>query len=233
VFHRLLIQTCHQLHSGEFHKFRPRQIRMVCDGAMVLNFVASAMMNGVCCMHSMEQDERRKQETRDVLRKVISVEYQRQRLMEQEQQERFLREQGLDAASVLADERRRLYIAAKLMASHNSISRGSHSERSEATHSRHYDDFVGQSILRDEGTSQMTLPPSPASRHNFGTPDLSQSENLDSRSRSAPASGVKRSSVRRIPLLVGSPSSTASVNSSLFDDNESDSEDDFDAIQLM
>lgn len=205
---------------------------MVCDGAMVLNFVASAMMNGVCCMHSMKQDERRKQETREVLRKVISVEYQRQRLMEHERQERFLREQGLDAATVLADERRRLYIASKLMASQNSKSHGSNSGRSEDSHSRHYDEFVGQPIHRDERISQTTLPPSPVSRYNFGEPDLREGENLDSRSRSAPASGAKRSSVRRIPLLVGSPSSTASVNSSLFDDDESDSDGDYDAIML-
>ena len=206
---------------------------MVCDGAMVLNFVASAMMNGVCCMHSMEQDERRKEETREVLRKVISVEYQRQRLMEYERQERFLREQGLDAATVLADERRRLYIASKLMACQNSKSRGSNSERSEDSHSRHYDQLVGQSIPRDERISQTTLPPSPVSKYTFGEPDFLDGDNLHSRSRSAPVSGAKRSSVRRIPLLVGSPSSTASVNSSLFDDEESDSEDDFDAIMLL
>ena len=205
---------------------------MVCDGAMVLNFVASVMMNGVCCMHSMEQDERRKKEQQEVWRKVMSVEYQRQRLMEQEQQARFLREQGLDAASLLADERRRLYIAAKLSASQNSGSRTSCSEISQASRNRPHDH---QALGDIDDSSQRTLPTLPSPRYNLDDKSSSQTSQfgLHTRSRSVPTSETKKNSLRRIPLLVRTASSTASVNSSLLDNEESDSDDDFDVIQLM
>lgn len=204
---------------------------MVCDGAMVLNFVASAMMNGVCCIHSMEQDERRKKEQHEVWRKVMSVEYQRQRLMEQEQQARFLREQGLDAASLLADERRRRYIAAKLCASQNSGSRRSCSQRSEASRNRPDDDAVLGEI---DDSSQRTMPTLSSPRYNLDDESSPQTNQFghDTRSRSVPTCDTKKNKLGRIPLLVGTASSTASVNSSLLDNEESDSDDDFDVIQL-
>jgi hypothetical protein len=204
---------------------------MVCDGAMVLNFVASAMMNGVCCMHSMEQDERRKKEQHEVWRKVMSVEYQRQRLMEHEQQERFLHEQGLDAASLLADERRRRYIAAKLCASQNSGSRRSCSQQSEASNNRPYDHATVEEI---DDSSQRTMPTLTSPRYNLDDKSSRQTNQFgpNTRSRSVPTSEAKENRRGRIPLLVGAASSNASVNSSLLDNEESDSDDGFDVIQL-
>jgi len=93
---------------------------VVCDGAMVLNLVASVMMNGVCCIHSMQEEEKRQEENRQVIRNAINVEWQRQRLMELEQQEALLKEQGLDAATLLAKEKRRLLMLAKMEASSSS-----------------------------------------------------------------------------------------------------------------
>ena len=203
---------------------------MVCDAAMVLNFVASSMMNGMCCMHSLEEEERRKKDQQECLRKVISVEWQRQRLMEQEQQERFVRAQGLDAASLLADERRRLYIATKLKASQNSSSRATFSGRSQASQERRCDGFVSQPIsINDDDESQRTMPASSSPRYNFGENDWPQKQaiGVDSISRSAPTSKAKRNSSQRIPLLVGA----SSMDSSLFD-GESDTDDEFDEVQL-
>mmetsp|Transcript_20821 Transcript_20821/g.34414 ORF Transcript_20821/g.34414 Transcript_20821/m.34414 type:complete len:213 (-) Transcript_20821:149-787(-) len=210
---------------------------VLCEGATILNLVASVMMNGVCCIHAMDEEERRKKETQETMRKVISVEWQRQRLIEQEQQERFLREQGLDAASVMADERRRLYIATKMMASSQHSSRASYSSKSQASEPEHlhYDNFVSHNPINKRGDDQdqITLPESPSPRFKFGASKndySSQREQagLNSRSRSAPIE-AKRNFSQRIPLLVGPASSMAS---SLFDDDSDDDDDEFDEVQL-
>lgn len=52
---------------------------MVCDVAVV-GTLASFMMNGVCCMWQMQEEDDR----RDAIRKDIRVEYARQRLMDAE-----------------------------------------------------------------------------------------------------------------------------------------------------
>lgn len=214
---------------------------VVVEGATILNLVASVMMNGVCCIHAMEEEERRKKETEKTMRKVINVEWQRQRLMEQEQHERFLRDQGMDAASVMADERRRLYMATKMMAaSSQHSSRASYSsQQSEASSKREYrryDSFVAQGpiVKRDDDCDQRTLPESLSPSFHFGgdaktgkndyNTTHSEHVGLDSRSRSTP---IGRKSSQSVPLLVGL---TSSMNSSLFDDDSDDEE--FDEVNL-
>lgn len=53
---------------------------MVCDAAMVASTVASLMMNGICCVWQMQEEEER----REQLRRDLRVEYERQRLMDLE-----------------------------------------------------------------------------------------------------------------------------------------------------
>jgi hypothetical protein len=85
---------------------------------MVINFVASVMMNGVCCVHQMQYEEERKQEYHEALRRTMNVEWQRHRLMEQELEEQRLRAQGdLDASKQEAEVRRRLLMTTKQKAS--------------------------------------------------------------------------------------------------------------------
>jgi len=53
---------------------------MVCDGAMVASTLVSMMMNGVCCVWQMQEEDER----RDAIRKDIRTEYTRQRMMDME-----------------------------------------------------------------------------------------------------------------------------------------------------
>jgi hypothetical protein len=53
---------------------------MFCDGAMIASTIASLMMNGVCCMWQMQEEEDR----RHAIRSDIRVEYERQRLLDLE-----------------------------------------------------------------------------------------------------------------------------------------------------
>jgi hypothetical protein len=53
---------------------------MVCDGAMVASSLVSMMMNGVCCMYQMQEEDER----REAIRKDIRFEYERQRMMDME-----------------------------------------------------------------------------------------------------------------------------------------------------
>ena len=58
---------------------------MVLDGTFLASTVASVMMNGVCCVWQMQEEEAR----RDTLRQDIRVEYERQRLHEKEMWEQM------------------------------------------------------------------------------------------------------------------------------------------------
>lgn len=53
---------------------------MVCDGAMVASSLVSMMLNGVCCMYQMQEEDER----REAIRKDIRFEYERQRMMDME-----------------------------------------------------------------------------------------------------------------------------------------------------
>ncbi len=53
---------------------------MVCDGAMVASSLVSMMMNGVCCMYQMQEEDDR----REAIRKDIRFEYERQKMMDME-----------------------------------------------------------------------------------------------------------------------------------------------------
>jgi hypothetical protein len=53
---------------------------MVCDGAMVASTLVSMMLNGVCCMYQMQEEDER----RVAIRKDIRLEYERQRMMDME-----------------------------------------------------------------------------------------------------------------------------------------------------
>ena len=211
---------------------------VVCDGALVLNLMASVMMNGVCCIHVMEEEERRKKEQREALRKVVEVEWQRQRLMEQEQYQQFLKEKGLDAASLLADERRKRLIATKVLASHHSSSALSDALSSTSSSQSQYlgeenvflfrnmpNDFEVQSERDDEQQQQRSLPALPNSTRYELREHGQAIENTikwTSRSRSAPQSRARHRNLGTVPLLVGASSG---MNNSLMD---SDSDDDFD-----
>jgi hypothetical protein len=213
---------------------------VVCDGALVLNLMASVMMNGVCCIHVMEEEERRKKEQREALRKVVEVEWQRQRLMEQEQYQQFLKEKGLDAGSLLADERRKRLIATKVLASQHSSSALSDALSSTSSSQSQYlgeehaflfrnmsNEFEAQSERDDEQQQQQqrSLPASPNSpRCELREHDRAIENTIKwtSRSRSAPQSRARHRSLGTVPLLVGASSG---MNNSLMD---TDSDDDFD-----
>jgi hypothetical protein len=88
---------------------------MFCDAALVANFVASAMMNGVCCIHSMHEEEKNRQKDSEVLTAAIRVEWERQRQMDKEHREQLVEDARREATLQirLAEERRRNVIAAK------------------------------------------------------------------------------------------------------------------------
>jgi len=85
-----------------------------CDGAVIASTVASLVMNGVCCVWQMQEEEER----RDNLRKDIRVEYERQLLMEQEiweqRQNEYDRKYHSDSSLQEEDRRRRLLLCKKI-----------------------------------------------------------------------------------------------------------------------
>ena len=120
----------------------------------MVNLVASVMMNGVCCIHSMQEEEKRQHAQREALRKVINVEWQRQRLMELEDEESRLYGRmhtstnnhhhdcgGSTGGSLghdpIVEERRRLLMARKAMASSASASSQQSSVSSVASSRKH------------------------------------------------------------------------------------------------
>jgi hypothetical protein len=208
-----------------------------CEASMLLNVASTIMMNGVCCIHSMEEDERRMKEQKEVLKKHIKVEWQRQLILEKELQEQILREQGLDAATLLAAERRRQLMATKLRASQYS-SRKSDDTNAAQAHGTNYQ-YVGRG--RDvphsptEGTQQGggTYRKVHEETHHHKKQDLGVG-----RIRSAPVLGAKGST--RVPLVVDqvrlsevNTSGYSSAVSSLLDEDSDDDEEDFEVINLQ
>jgi len=187
----------------------------------VVNLVASVMMNGVCCIHSMQEEEKRQKEQQEALRKAINVEWQRQRLMELEHREMKLREEGKDAASIMADERRRLLMSSKIAASQQASSRSSATEMLER-----------EKLEAQEGNS---LP----NQRNVPYYDI-----VMDRSRSAPTATRPRIYRERVPLVVGDATRSrvyCTNVSSLLDDDDDDDDDDgsdhdeeeFDEVKLI
>lgn len=189
----------------------------------MINLAASVMMNGVCCIHSMQEEEKRQRDQRESLRKAINVEWQRQRLMELENREETLRQEGKDAATIMAAERRRLLMVSKMNASQKSSSSSSSSSTNgqERQRQREYC-TLGTSLIEEE--------------EEF--PEI-----VMDRSRSAPVTAARTASndgrrhrrPQPVPLLVGDASKPKRVYctnvSSLLDDDE-ESDDEFDEVKL-
>lgn len=126
---------------------------VVCEGGFVASTIASLMMNGVCCVWQMQEEEDR----RDAIRQDIRVEYERQRVIERDlwaqRQRQQLEEQFnrggdanssmaenwyTDASSVHTDHRRRKLIADKMRLSSKSQpsdGEGRASNNNQASHS--------------------------------------------------------------------------------------------------
>jgi hypothetical protein len=202
---------------------------MICEGSTLLNFLASALMNGVCCMHSMEQEERRSKETRETLRHLISVEYERQRLLEREHYEKLWREHELDAA-FLADDRRRLYLAAKMAARDNSLSTLTCPIKRESVVVK-----KEQVPDRNNNLGQETPNPLIPSLRYIVTDSkelYDDAHEVNTSDRSAPENRDSMYDTPLFPSVLKSPSFSPSTASSLFDEIESDSDDDLDIIPL-
>ena len=174
---------------------------MVLDG-LFSNVLASVLMNGICCIHSMQEEEARRKEHREFLRKSIHVEWERQRIIERELLEKQLKEQGLSDAVVVAEARRRLLIAAKIQAKQQQ--------------SLSVTTLNSQSCRFDDREFSMPLESQqPASSASPKTITPPSAMNVNGRLRSAPVWCVRDAGI----------SGSASVVSSLFDDDEEDEED--------
>lgn len=96
---------------------------VVCEGSFVVSTIASLMMNGVCCLWQMEEENERQLQQREAIRQDIRVEYERQRQIEQEiwhQRQREYQEAAFqaenwytDSPSAHTDQRRRKLLADK------------------------------------------------------------------------------------------------------------------------
>jgi len=170
---------------------------MVVD-ALLSNIVASALMNGLCCVHSMQEEEARRKEHQDFMRKTIHVEWERQRVIERELFEKELNEQGLSDAAVVAEARRRLLIATKVQAK-KSCSVGGMDARH--NHSSRHDDY--QYTISHEGQQRRSI----ASPKSIVPPS-----SINNRISSAPVWCLRDTEVDR----------SASGVSSLFDEDEDD-----------
>ena len=67
-------------------------------------------------MHNMHEEEARMKMHHEEMRKAIRVEWERHQVLERDKKEIELREKGLDAASLQAEERRRLLMTTKIQA---------------------------------------------------------------------------------------------------------------------
>ena len=83
---------------------------MVCDGAMIASTALSLMMNGVCCVWQMQEED----DKRAAIRKDIRIEYERQRLLDLE---RFaghsIATRQYESDSSLEDDRRKSLLNSK------------------------------------------------------------------------------------------------------------------------
>lgn len=156
----------------------------------MVNLVASIMMNGVCCLHAMHEEEEKKKDHRENLQKAMRVEWQRQRLFEKEQEQR-------QHVVVVAEERRRSLMAAKMKA------------KSSMLHEEHKD-----SSSNDESMTK-SLPTSSSKRGGLESPSMVMAQR---RVRSAPVQ--HHDFIHHRGRLVRTQTRHESELSSLFDDDE-------------
>lgn len=205
-----------------------------CEATMLVNLATTIMMNGVCCLHSMEEDERRMKEQEHTLKKHITVEWQRQRLIDQQHLEQMLQKQGVDAATLLAMERRRKLLATKRRASQQSSKKST-------------DAIVTQSGCSSTDLDSPYSPTEGLQRggtcriHYSGEPLTTNDQpiGLDKRTLSIPDFGTGRSS-HCLPLFVFNEaisnlnrSEYSSAISSLLDDESDEEDEDFEVINLQ
>lgn len=210
---------------------------MVCDTALVVNLVSSAMMNGVCCISSMGEEERRSKEQKAMIRKAINVEWQRLKLMEFEHKQRIMREQGLDQGAALAAERRRFLITTKQRACEKSSAATSRasiiSENSQYLISEEVlenEEFDAVSARRADNHQQSTT--KKTDFYEFMDKGYTQKKRRPSaRSLSDDSSGSEVTP-RRVPLIIGVPSFMRSDSYCSLLDEDSDTDEEFDEIQL-
>ena len=182
------------------------------DVALISNIVATTLMNGLCCVRSMHEEEAMRKEHRDVLRNAVKVEWERQRVLDRELRERQLQELGLDDASILAEQRRRLLMAAKIQASRqNQPDASLYGQCNPSTQGRccDVDTSTPKIVNRQRTCVRSTTPIVPPS-------------SLNHRLRSAPAWFSDNSISQTVPVV-----------SSLMDDEEEDDEGDMDEIILQ
>lgn len=210
---------------------------MVCDAALVMNLVSSVMMNGVCCINSMGEEERRSKEQKEMIRKAINVEWQRLKLMEFEHKQRIMREQEMDQGAVLAEERRRFLIAAKQRACEQSSAATSRasitSENSQYPISEDMlekDEFDAVSARRADDHKKNTNEKTVV--YEFLDTECSPKKRSGARSRFAESAG-SGVTPRRVPLIIGVPSFIRSDSYSSLLDDDSDTDEEFDEIQLQ
>jgi hypothetical protein len=112
-----LIPTLKDLSADCSHqtKEKKRCSIMLVEG-LLSNVLSSVLMNGICCVHSMHEEETRRKEHEDFVRRTLQVEMERQRIIDGEFIEKQMREQGLTDAAFVAEARRRLLIATKIQA---------------------------------------------------------------------------------------------------------------------
>lgn len=179
---------------------------------MIANVVASALMNGLCCVHSMQEEGAKREEHKEMLRSAVKVEWERQRVIDSEFRERKLREEGLVDASIVAEHRRRLLMATKL----------------EAWRTNLPDDSLDEQNNTQDGSYrnyEIDLTPKITNRRRtFGTstkPIVAPST-LNHRIRSPPVWSRDISASR-----------TLSVESSFMDDGDEDDDDDDDLEEIL
>jgi hypothetical protein len=172
-------------------------------------------MNGLCCVHSMQEEDVKRKEYRDMVRNAVKVEWERQKVLDNELRERQLREQGLDDASILAEQRRRLLMAAKIQASRQKLPEGSlDGQYNPATQG-------GTCQCRDVDTS---TPKIVNRQRTFATPAIPivPPSSLNQRIRSAPVWSRDSSMSQTVPVV-----------SSLIDDEEEEDEDEEDMEEIL
>jgi hypothetical protein len=183
------------------------------DAALISNVVASALMNGLCCVHAMQEEEAKREEHKEMLRNAVKVEWERQRVLDSEIRERQLRGQGLVDASILAEHRRRQLMSTKLEASRKNLPGGS---------------LDGQHNTQDGSYRHCEIDSTPktSNRHQtFATPTKSivAPSTLSHRIRSAPV-WSRDCTVSRM---------LSTVSSLLDDGDEDDADEDLDEISLQ
>jgi galactokinase len=190
---------------------------MVCDAALVANIVASVMMNGVCCVHNMHEQEATKDEHRESLRKMIKVEWERQRILEQDMMEQKLR--GDDAA-MQAEERRRLLMAAKMRASRENSS----------------SDLGVDNLVRPNTSHRGNYDSRSAGALGGSAHGLTSPSEIQHRVRSMPVYSQAQASQLRQSYRESIPRTTSLVSSLLDEEEDSDDEDgdrEFDEVVLL